>query len=175
MPSLSAFFKTPGAVPVRGRPVTFRAIQRGEDALAADVRALLQFVSETDRAEANRDADRVVNSTLKPGETAPETAREDERALHVLFRALRDIDPPHGPLCRTVDELRGALTLPAAQDLWAEYQRYLSEEFPPYVDPVEFGKIVEAAKSKSFLTLPEGLDSVAVRRSLPSLANLLWK
>lgn len=175
MPSLSAFFDSPAAITVRGRPVTFRAIRRTDEVVAVEVRALLTFVDETERAAAHRDADACINSKLKPGESAPDNAREDERTYHVLFRALRIEEPPHTALCRTVDELRNCLTYPVACDLWAEYQRFLSEEFPPYVDPADFVKLVEAARTQSFLSLREGFDSGLLRRSLPSLANLLWK
>ncbi len=182
MPSLSEFFDSPAAIPVSGRPVSFRAIRRtvrpGQEVaetLAADVRAVLFFVDETERAAAHRDADACTNSKLKPGESAPDNAREDERVFHVLFRALRIAESPHTPLCRTVDELRGALVLPAVQDLWSEYLRFVAEEFPPYVDPEEFVRLVEAAKKKPLPALLEDFDSDTVRRSLLSLANLLLR
>jgi len=180
VPSFSDFFATRDAIPVRGRPVSFRAIRRTAKAdddtaevYAVDVRALLQFVNESDRAEANREADLYVNSTLKPGQSAPDGAREDARALYVLFRALRNVDPPNAPLCRTVEELRGGLTRPAFLDLWAEYNRFESEEFPPYVDADEFGRLVAAAKKTPLPGLLDSFDSDFVRRSLPGLAGLL--
>ena len=181
MPTLSDFFASRDAVVIRGRPVTFRAVRRtvradddNAETYAVDVRALLFFVDESERAAAYRDADNSVNATLKPGESAPDGAREDARALYVLFRAIRNTDAPHVPLFRTIDELKGCLVRPAFLDLWSEYCRFEQEEFPPYVDPDEFVKLVEAAKTQSFLALREGRDLSLLRRSLPSLANLLW-
>lgn len=178
MPSLKSFFASPQAIPLRGRPISFRAVRRqavddvGAD-VAVDVRALLRLVNEADRAEAIADADRAVNSRLKPGEQAPDGAREEERVFHILFRALRDVDPPHGALCATVEELRGALTLPAANDLWAEYNRFMQEEFPPYVDADEFRRLVEEARKRPLADLGKSFDSVTVRRSLLALGALL--
>lgn len=183
MPSLDQFFQSPAAITVSGRPVSFRAIRSVPDpndesrvvTRAVEVSALFRFVNESERAAANKAADLYVNSTLKPGESAPDGAREDARALHTLFYALLDSAPPHGPLCRTVDELRGALTRPAFLDLWAEYGRFESEEFPPYVDPVDFGRLVELARKKPLSELGQDFDSDFVKRCLVGLGNLLVK
>lgn len=180
MPSLSQFFESSAAVTVRGRPITFRAIRRTVDpvddsksaTVASDVRALLWFVDESARAEAHKAADEYINAKYKTDPPSPE-ARDDERIFRVLALALRDTDPPHAPLVRTADELRSALTLPVVRDLWAEYQRYLSEEFPAYVDQAEFARLVEDAKKKPLPDLRGSFDSDFVRRCMPGLVALL--
>ena len=169
---LSQFFSSPAALTVRGRPVRVRIIRREQSLTVADAEALLSFVSESDRAEAHRQADEAINARYK-GRPVPDDARSDERCLHVLQLALRDVDPPHGLFADTPDQLRNALTLPAIQELWAEYQRYLAEEFPPYVDATEFGRLVEEAKKKPLPDLLDSFDCDFVRRSMPGLASLL--
>ncbi len=45
-----------------------------------------------------------------------------------------DANGLHGRFADTVDELRQALVLPEAQRLAAEYEKYLTDEFPQVVD-----------------------------------------
>lgn len=173
---LSDFFSSPAAVPLRGRSVKFKIVRNAGNGsrLVADASALLVYVDEKDRAEAIRNADGIINARYK-GDPIPSESREDERALHILALALRDEDPPHAPFARTVDELRSALVDREFGNVWAEFNRYIAEEFPPYVDEAEFRRLVDLAAKKPLPDLRTEFDSSMLRRSLPSLASLLLK
>lgn len=186
MPTLDQFFASSAAIPLRGRPVRFRAVRTTAAPAApgstpaaliphaVDIEALLFFVDERDRRDAERDADEAINALYK-GAAVPAGKREEERALHTLWRALRTTEPPHMHLAPTVEALRGALVEREFGNVWAEYGRYISEEFPEYVDAADFGRLVEAAKGKALPDLLREFDSDLVLKSLPTLARLLAK
>lgn len=150
---LSDLLDSPQAHHVRDRRVNVRVLglnARGEVFKAEEAPVALRFVNEQDKAEAHRDADRLVREQYADAGDVPEDRREEERIYHVLFRALRCADEPAKPWADTVLQLKRCVTSREAMRLWNEYKGWEMEEFPAVLDPETFSKLVEDAK-KNFL------------------------
>lgn len=158
------------------RSVSFRACGTapgGVEKMIAEVSACLAFVNEGARAEAIRDANDYLLKFYR-GQPIPAQAREDEETYHILNLALRDAGDPRQPLCANgVDELRQALVLHVARELWVAFTAFMAEEFPSQVSAETFGELVEDAKKKSLPDLLSGYGFSTILRSLPSLAAAL--
>lgn len=174
---LSDFLNAQGrARPAPTRPINFKVLGRDQRAsvMVADASAELAFVPEGARQEALRDADKIVMDAYGSA-TVPTDRREDERAYHVLYRALRDKDDPRQPFADSISELKGALVLPEAQRLYNEYKQFEAEEFPDIVDAEMFERMVEEAKKNSLSDLLSSFGFDVVRRSMPGLISRLGK
>lgn len=163
-----------GCVITATRPVRFRAVKVDAAGVrrTATVQAEIACVTEAQRQEALRDAERVV-AKLYGDTDAPTDRREDERKYHVLFRALRDKDDVRQPFADSVDELKDALVLAEASHVWREYLAFDEEEFPEVVDEETLNALVEEAKKKSLADLLSSSGYAVVRRCLPGLASRL--
>jgi hypothetical protein len=138
------------ATPAPTQPVTFKAIGRdahGEEYLV-DCKGLVAFVDENKRDQAI-DAAEAVLRTKYPDGSAPDEKRRNEVAYQVLLRALRDADDPRVQLAASVDELRSALVMPEATRLYAEYVKFVDEEFPATPTPQQFDKLTAEAEKNS--------------------------
>lgn len=135
--------------------------------VSGTVDATLVFVSETERAEAIRDAHKVV----REGNLA-EVTLENEIAFQVLHRALRDSTSDNYivPFAESVKGLKNALVLVEAQRVYNEYSNFMEEEYPPSVDSKQFEELVKEAEGKSLAALLSEYGSSAIRQALPSLA-----
>ena len=164
------------------RPVPIRVGGEADNfsRLIGEGRACFCYVSEEDRSRALVAARKVVhermkNDALHGDMTAYITDQDirDEQTYQILFLALRDADPDdrgrHSPFASSVDELRTALSLPVVQDLWEEYQRYLAEEFPPFVDKETWEALVADAKKGCLSDLLISYGSGKRRQALVSL------
>lgn len=168
---LGDFLAAPAAVPVSKRSVHFRVIGRHKgdgERVIVEAEAVFAFVSERERAEAYRDADKVLAEMwgVRP---VPYDRTTEERNYHFLFRALRDSSPPHATFANTVVELQNALVLVEAQRVFEEYQRFVDEEFPDAITPEEMAGLVEAAKKNYLGALLISSESSLIRRAWPTL------
>jgi len=156
--------------------VTFKVIgkDRQGSQVVADASAVLAFVSEDDRKECWREADRETRKKYPDGD-APEAVTSDERCYHLLCRALRDEDDPRQPFAGNVGELRRALSANTFVELMRTYNEFCADEFPPHVDVDTFEKLAEEAKKKSLLDLLSQYDSWTILRALPSLVARFGK
>ena len=171
--TLADFLKQ-GARQAATRSVSFKVV--GQDsqarALVADARAELAPLSEHQRQEALREAERALRETYYK-DPIPDARRDDEGMYHVLTRALRDPDDPRRPFADSVRELKGALVLAEAARLWSAYVAFLDEEFPDIVDAETFEKLVDAAKKVSLIDLISSFGYDVVSRSIGGLLSRL--
>lgn len=172
---LGDFLDAPATIPVVQRLVTFRLVgtnRSGERVKHEQAQALLWFVTEWQRQEAYRDADKALAEIYKD-RPIPVDRLIDERNYHVLFRALRDPSPPHPTFADTVLQLQNALVIDEAQHVWSEYERFREEEFPSHIDEKAFAALVEEAKKNSLSDLLTSSGSSLIRRAWPSLLRAL--
>lgn len=156
------------------RPVKMRVVGLDPSArsVVAEARAEIAHVSERERQQALREADRALHD-LYLHDPVPEDRREDERTYHILQRALRDADDVRQPFSDSVTELKSALVLAEARRVWAAYVQFMEEEFPDQVDGETFERLVEEAKKASVPDLIASFGFDAVRRSMPGLLATL--
>jgi hypothetical protein len=141
-------------------------------AIVTEAKAELAFVTEFDRQEAMRTAEKELKA-LYGSEEISDDRRRDAYTYHILQRALRDADDVRTAFAGSVKELEKALVLPEANKIWSEYIQFCDEEFPDYVDPDTFEKLVAAAKKDSVSTLISTFGYEDVRRSMPGVLALL--
>lgn len=134
----------------------------------ADGRAVLRFVPE-DAAEECRIAAEKELRVQFPDGGVPGDLLADNRAFHILQRALRDTDDPRKPFAASVRELKSALQQRAAIEAFDTYAQWVREEFPAQVDDETFEELVEAASKKSLPDLFSDFDSAKISRAWPSL------
>lgn len=175
--NLSDLLDSPQAHHVNPRPIVFRIAGRNGKGVAVKVeeaKAVLRFVDEQARSEAYRDADKALREFYRDAGAEPPIDRLiQERNYHVLFRALRDADDPSKPLAATVLQLRSVLVLDEARRIFDEYDRWVGEEFPEFIDADKFKALVEDAKKNSFPDLLTSYGSDLIRRAMPSLLAAL--
>lgn len=166
--------------PAPTRPITFKIVgtDAQEMALVGEATAVLAFVSESQRHEAFRQIEADLAKEYHGAEGAPDvpTARHDDECMYAILRiALRDKDDPRQPFCNSVKELKQALVMSEAAEIWKAYKQFEAEEFPEWVDKDTFSKLVEDAKKNSLSALLSSFGSDVVRRSMPGLIARLAK
>ena len=157
-------------------PVTFRIVGRADNflPLVGEARACFCYVPEDERSQAVISARKAVAERFKGDEEhVRDSDVRDETTYQILLLALRDSDPDsvgrHPPFATSVDELRSALVLSVAQEMWEEYQRYLAEEFPAFVDKETWEALVADAKKGCLTDLLTEYGSGKRRQALISL------
>lgn len=167
---LSDLINSPEAHHVSGRAVSFKVIGRNKqgETVQADARAVFRFVSEQERADILARSSAAVAERYA-GKTPPPRAVLDEESFHLLHAALRDESPPHAAFADTVLHLRNSLVFDEAQRVYADYQQWITEEFPDRVSEEDMAILVDEAKKNLLLDL---LKSCGYRRTLSVLHSL---
>ena len=148
---LGDFLNSSGAIPLAQRSIQFKLVGRngaGEPVKVEQAEAIFRLITEQERAEAIRDAEAALSDFYKDRPIPPDR-HVDERGYHLLFRALRDASPPHGPFADTHLQHKNALVQPEAERVSAAYFAFVREEFPEVPTEEDFDKMVGDAEKKS--------------------------
>jgi hypothetical protein len=170
--NLTELLDSPQAHHVNPRAATLRVVGKNSQGESVKVEAapvVFRFVTEQERAEAYRDADAEVRKTYKDRDP-PIDRLVTERNYHLLLRALRDSSDPTKPLFASALQLRNSLVLEEAQRVFAEYDGWISDEFPPSIDDETMKKLIDDAKKNSLSDLITSYGYEQIRTALPSLA-----
>jgi hypothetical protein len=131
-------------------PVSFRVVgknKRGED-FTMEANAVLAFVDEDKRTHGLHTA-RATLRPLYPQGELPAVELSNEQAYQLLLHALRDADDPRVQFAENVDQLKRALVKPVAERLYADYQKFVDEEFPEVVSPEQLAELTNEAEKNS--------------------------
>lgn len=136
-----------------GRPVTFHVLRQPLGGLQdkARVEAVLYFVDEPARHEADAHADKVLRADPLYRDTGiPSQKRTEEEYYTFLVRALRNKDNPAEPFCPLADypKFRKSLVSDVVSYLLREYKRYVADEYPELATPEQVAEVVEEALGK---------------------------
>jgi hypothetical protein len=170
--NLGDFLNTAGSTPAAPQePVSFEILHQTAlgESHKIPCNAVLVCLPEKDRQKALAEALKHMRKQYPDG-IPPERLAEEER-YQILAEALRDSEEPRKSFAG-VAQLRTALVSSVAHELWQQYVSFLEKEFPPIIDAVEFAKLVEDAKKKSFSDLLSSIGSVKLLRALPGLTYL---
>jgi acyl-CoA hydrolase len=153
------------------RPVKFRIIATNsrEERTTAPAEAVLVFVAPDEHQEALVLAQEAIDTRFR-ARPIPAQVLASEQQYHFLLLALRDKSDPAKPFASSIGDLRLSIPGPVAEMLVAEYQRFVDEEFPDFVEDDDFEKLVEEAKKKPFADLLTSFGFSQIQRALGSLA-----
>ncbi|MFO0578699.1 MAG: hypothetical protein U1A78_32250 [Polyangia bacterium] len=137
-----------------GREVTFHILRTSPEGKQdkARVTAVLHFVDEALRHEADRHADEWLRADplYKKTGIVPLEKRREEEFYAFLIRALRDKDDVTQPFCPLADyyKFRKALVSDVVSYLLRAYKAYVRDEYPETVTEQQAGELVEEALGK---------------------------
>lgn len=169
--------KAGGAFAAPTKTVTFKVVGRDADGrqIISDASAALVFVDEREREAALIESEKFLRTKFPDGVMLSADRLLDSNTYHLLQKALRDSDDARKPFAFTVDDLKSCLQRNHAVKVYADYLRFVDEEFPEEVDSDTFEELAEAAGKKSLSDLLSQFGSSVIRRALPSLAARLSK
>jgi len=132
-----------------------------------EVKVVLRVLNQQDFQEAAFAAERLFKSEKIETNLMTADEYENEKALQILFRALRDPQDQDKPIANTITEFRRAITREEKKILIDEYLGFESEcsPAPDNLSNDEFDKVLSDVKKKPQETI-SGITSMSMLKKL---------